>query len=109
VGQLNSLSPRVERVLAAFPQGLSKRKRSRRPVSPAPKRHGNSAVERAVIRALADGKPRQLADIRSAVEQILSQPVSIESVSWCLRMGSRKETPKFKRPARGIYQLAAQA
>lgn len=106
--QLNSLSPRVERVLAAFPKGLTKRRRPDRVASPAPKQHGNYTVERAVLRVLADGQPEKLSDIRAAVERVLGQPVSMESVSWCLRTGSRKETPKFKRPARGFYQLAPQ-
>jgi hypothetical protein len=73
-----------------------------------PKRHGNRVVERAVVRALADGTPRKLADIRSAAERLIGQPVSIESVSWCLRMGSRRETPLFVRAARGYYQLTSQ-
>jgi hypothetical protein len=49
-----------------------------------------------------------LAEIRRAVEQQLGQAVSIESVSWCLRMGSRKEPPMFVRPGRGFYQLVSQ-
>jgi hypothetical protein len=108
VGQLSNPSPRTQQVLAAFPQGVPKR---RRRVVPAPlpqKRLGNRFVERAVVRVLDDGKPRKLANIRSAAERLVGQPISIESVSWCLRMGSRKETPMFIRPARGYYQLTSQ-
>lgn len=34
--------------------------------------------------------------------------VSYESVSWCLRMGSRNEMPDFIRPTYGYYQLGSQ-
>jgi hypothetical protein len=109
VGQLSNLSPTVERVLAAFPDGAPLKRRSRAVTTPLPsKRHGNRVVERAVVRALADKTPQKLADIRSAAERLIGQPVSIESVSWCLRMGSRKESPLFVRSTRGYYQLASQ-
>ncbi len=48
------------------------------------------------------------ADIRAAVERLLGVPVSYESVSWSLRMGSRKEMPDFIRPTYGYYQLRSQ-
>lgn len=47
----------------------------------------------------------KLADIRTAVEMICCGPTSIESVSWCLRMGSRKDPVRFERVARGVYIL----
>lgn len=50
----------------------------------------------------------RLAEIRRAAEALVGRPVSVEPVSWCLRMGSRKETSLFERPARGYYQLAPQ-
>jgi hypothetical protein len=109
VGQLSNLSPTVERVLAPFPKGAPPKRRCQAVATPLPsKRHGNRVVERAVVRALADGAPRKLADIRSAAERLIGQPVSIESVSWCLLRGSRKETPLFVRPSHGFYQLASQ-
>jgi hypothetical protein len=76
--------------------------------SPARKRQGNGKVARAVHKVLADGRPQKLAEIRRGVEELLGEPVSVESVSWCLRMGSRKETLMFLRPATGYYQLAPQ-
>lgn len=72
------------------------------------KRLGNGVVQRAVLRVLAHGEPMRLADIRASIERLLDVPVSYESVSWCLRMGSRKEIPEFIRPTYGYYQLRPQ-
>jgi hypothetical protein len=60
----------------------------------------------AVVRAFGDqAGPMRLMDIHAAMEQELSQSVSIESVSWCLRMGTRGLDPQFIRVARGRYAL----
>ncbi|HEX4436466.1 MAG TPA: hypothetical protein VH061_06670 [Solirubrobacteraceae bacterium] len=77
--------------------------------SSASKRQGNGSVARVVQKVLANGRPQKLAAIRRGVEELLGEPVSVESVSWCLRTGSRKERPIFFRPANGYYQLAPQA
>ena len=65
---------------------------------PQSRRLGNGVVQRAVVRALEHGEAMRVADIR----------VSYESVSWCLRMGSRNEMPDFIRPTYGYYQLGSQ-
>jgi hypothetical protein len=49
--------------------------------------------------------PMRLRNIHAAMERQLGQPVSIESVSWCLRMGARGQDPRFVRVARGRYAL----
>jgi hypothetical protein len=108
LGQLENLSPRVERVLAAFPDGLPKGGRKPTRALPNAKRRGSGAIERAVIRVLADGQAWKLGDIVQAVERLVHGRVSVESVGWCLRAGSRKERPLFDRPARGYYQLRPQ-
>ena len=65
-------------------------------------------AERAVLHALAGRRPMRLRYIHAAVERALERAVPVEAVSWCLRAGSRKETPTVVRPARGYYQLRPQ-
>jgi hypothetical protein len=77
-------------------------------VRPRATRLGNGVVQRAIVNILADGQPMRLRDIRAAAESLLGERVSIESVSWCLRTGSRKHSPRFRRVARGYYQLTPQ-
>lgn len=50
-----------------------------------PTRLGNGVVLRAVLTILADGRPRSVREVRSAVEKHLGRPVSIHSVNWCLK------------------------
>jgi hypothetical protein len=107
--QLTNLSPRVARVLIATPEPISKRKPSAEVVGPTHRRRANGEVTRSVQKVLADGKPQKLAAIRVAAEKLLGEPVSVESVSWCLRMGCRKDRPSFVRIATGYYQLASRA
>lgn len=109
VGQLSNPSGQLIRVLSAFPAGVSSRWSGPLQTSLKAKRLGNGVIKRAVLRALADGERRKLAEVVEAVGDLTGQEVSVESVSWCLRMGSRKEQPLFDRPARGYYQLRSQA
>ena len=75
---------------------MSRRQRPRRP----------GWVLDAVVRAFGDrGGPMRLTEIHAAMERELGQSVSIESVSWCLRMGTRGLDPRFIRVARGRYAL----
>ncbi len=108
VGRLSNPTPSQKRAFEAFSGGICPRAGRAQIMSPPTKRLGNGAVCRAVTRVLAHGQPMRLADIRTAVDTICGGPVSIESVSWCLRMGSRKEPARFERVARGVYRLAPQ-
>ena len=79
------------------------------PSTPAPGRLGNGVVQRAVVAALlTSNRPMRLSEIHSAVEALLGQSVSIESVSWSLRVGCQRERPRFERERRGIYRLRNQ-
>jgi hypothetical protein len=74
----------------------SRRRRARRP----------GWVLDAIVQVLADrAGPMRLGDIYAAMERQLGQSVSMESVSWCLRMGVRGLDPRFVRVARGRYAL----
>jgi hypothetical protein len=44
--------------------------------------------------------------VHAAVEALLSEPVSVDSVSWALAADVRGPTPSFVRVARGRYVLA---
>ncbi len=74
----------------------SRRRRARRP----------GWVLDAIVQVLADrAGSMRLGDIHAAMERQLGQSVSMESVSWCLRMGVRGLDPPFVRVARGRYAL----
>jgi hypothetical protein len=85
------------RASSAQPRAIrSRRLRPRRP----------GWVLDAVVRAFGDQTgPMRLAEIHAAMERELGQSVSKESVSWCLRMGTRGLDPRFIRVARGRYVL----
>jgi hypothetical protein len=71
-----------------------------------PKRLGNGAVRRAVVKVLAaSDQPMRVAAVQAAVQVLLGRVVSYESVSWCLRMGSKGETPCFERASYYCYRL----
>jgi hypothetical protein len=72
-------------------------------------RLGNGVVQRAIVKVLAsaDG-PMRLRDIHAAVEDVLGQVVSKESVSWCLRMSKSGAGLRFERVAFGSYRLMSQ-
>jgi hypothetical protein len=108
VGQLSNPSLAQKRALEAFPSGIPQegRRASAKPATS--RRLGNGAVQRAIVRVLTGGAPMRRADIRASVENLLGQPVSIETVSWCLCVGTRKHPPVFERVAHGEYQLGPQ-
>jgi hypothetical protein len=109
LGQLQNPSPSLQVVSEAFPDGPATPSERPAAAMPSPKRLGNDVVKRAVVKVLAAStEPMRVVAIQTAVQALLGHAVSYESVSWCLRMGSRKETPLFVRPARGYYQLASQ-
>ncbi len=78
----------------------SRRRRARRP----------GWVRDAVVRVLADhGGPMRATDVHAAVEALLGEPVSSDSVSWVLSSDVRGPAPLFVRAARGRYVLASAA
>jgi hypothetical protein len=80
----------------AQPRAITSRRRPRRP----------GWVLNTVVRVLGDRDgPMRLMEIHAAMERQLGQSISIESVSWCLRMGTRGLDPRFIRVARGRYVL----
>lgn len=63
-------------------------------------------VMEAVVRVLANGGgPMRLTHVHAAVERLLSQSVSKDSVGWCLSSGSRGRRPRFERVSYGCYRL----
>ena len=105
VGQLSRPSSRLQAILdpleaaAAEPSGPSL-------PGPVKRRVGNGVVQRAIVSVLTEaGEPLPVAAIHAAVERQLGQPVSGESVSWCLRMGSKGEGGRFERMSYGVYRL----
>ena len=75
-------------------------------VAPVPvmRRLGNGVVQRAIVKTLATSdEPMRLAAIHTAVEALLGQVVSKESVGWCLRTGCRGDKPRFERAEYGYY------
>lgn len=105
VGHLCNPSSSLERVLEAAPREDARLPRS----MPTPRRLGNGAVQRAVVSVLsAAARPMRLREIRSAVDSLLGQPVSVDSLDWSLRNGCRGERPCFERVARGKYCLRDQ-
>jgi hypothetical protein len=105
VGQLSNLSPRLQSILD-LPESRVKPRTMKAQLQPAMRKLGNGVVQRAVVNVLSAADcPMRRADIRSAVERQLGQPVSKESVSWCLRMGIEGPSPRFERAAHGVYRL----
>jgi hypothetical protein len=76
-------------------------------VAPEPAgRLGNGVVQRAVVKVLAESDgPMRLSAVCAAVEAMLGQVVSKESVSWCLRTGCGGDEPRFERASYGCYRL----
>jgi hypothetical protein len=52
--------------------------------------------------------PMRVPEIRSAIGNLLGQPVSSDSLAWSLRKGCRGEQPPFERVKYGIYRLRDQ-
>lgn len=75
----------------------SRRRRARRP----------GWVHDVVLRVLADHEgPMRVTHVHAAVEALLGEPVSVDSVSWALAADVRGPAPSFVRVARGRYVLA---
>jgi hypothetical protein len=53
--------------------------------------------------------PMRVAQVHAAVEALLGEAVSKDSVSWCLSAGAHKKERLFVRIARGRYVLARDA
>jgi hypothetical protein len=106
LARLSSLSASLQAVLEAPAPGPAQCAESQAAALPSAKRLGNGVVQRAVVKVLATAdRPMRLAHICAAVEARLGQPVSIESVSWCLATGVRAKVPRFERVSYGCYQL----
>jgi hypothetical protein len=110
IGQLQNLPPRLQVVFEAFSDGaLGWSAQPVAALASSPKRLGNGVVQRAVANVLeASDQPMRVVAIRTAVEALLGQAVSYESVSWCLRMGSRGHKPRFERASYYCYRLRGQ-
>lgn len=60
----------------------------------------------AVVQVLADRpESMRLTHVHAAVETLLDQTVSKDSVGWCLSTGARGKEPRFERVAYGCYRL----
>jgi hypothetical protein len=93
-------------VLDAFPDGFPGQPPGPVVRQPVMRKLGNGVVQRAVVKALAAAeRPMGLAEVQTAVESLLGQSVSLNSIKWCLSTGARGEKPCFERVARGCYQL----
>ena len=86
------------RASGALPRVIaSRRRRARRP----------GWVHDAVVRVLVDqGGPMRVTHVHAAVEALLGESVSADSVSWALASNVRGPAPSFVRVARGQYVLA---
>jgi hypothetical protein len=50
--------------------------------------------------------PMRVAQVHAAVEALLGEAVSKDSVSWCLSTGINRKDQLFVRVARGRYMVA---
>jgi len=107
IGQLSKPSPRLRVVLDVCPDdsfGQPPRPVVQQPVM---RKLGNGVVQRAIVKVLAAAdRPMRLAEVLTAVEGLLGQPVSRNSIFWCLSTGARGMEPRFERVARGCYRLS---
>jgi hypothetical protein len=103
IEQLSKLSSRLQAVLESPAPSSALNK----PASPArARRLGNGVLQRAVVGVLTEARePMHLAAIHTAVEHLIGQRVSRESVSWCLRMDVKGERRHFERVSYGVYRL----
>jgi len=96
----------LETVLRSALEGSPTRRRVSTAVLPEAKRLGNSVVQRAVIRALAEAdRAMDVGEAHVAVEALLGRSVSRDSVNSCLSTGARGARPDFQRVGPGRYQL----
>ena len=102
-GSLGRLAEKLARLRTsdAPPRAItSQRHRARRP----------GWVQDAVVRVLADHEgPMRPTQVHAAVEALLGESVSPDSVSWALASDVRCPAPRFVRVARGRYVLARAA
>jgi hypothetical protein len=69
--------------------------------------HRPGWIADAVVRVLAHaGVPMHRQQVHAAVECLLGQPVSKDSVDSCLSGGARRKKPQFERVSSGCYRLA---
>src|ERR1035441_7420918 len=105
-GHYSNHSPAFTGVLDAFPGGIPEQIDRRVLEAPRTGRLGNGVVQRAVIKALVEaGRPMDVGEAQTAVEQLLGYPVSRDSVGSCLSTGARAARLGFERVARGRYRL----
>jgi hypothetical protein len=106
VRQLSKPSTRLRIVLDAFPDGFPGQPPGPVVRQPVMRKLGNGAVQRAIVKVLATAeRPMRLAEVQAAVENLLSQSVSRNSIKWCLSTGARDKKLRFERVARGCYRL----
>jgi hypothetical protein len=108
VGQLSNPTAPLRAIFEALPDSPIVRKAgSPARVAPEPKmlKLGNGVVQAAVVKVLAAAdRPMGLAEVQTAVDALLGQPVSKDSINSCLSTGSRGDKPRFERVGRGCYR-----
>jgi hypothetical protein len=105
VGQLSNPSSRLQVVLDV-PGGSHSLSPRPSVLEPVTRGLRSGAIQRAVgIVLTATGQPMRVAEVQAAVEELLNQTVSKDSVNWCLSTGARGAEPRFERVARGCYRL----
>lgn len=64
------------------------------------------AIQQAVTAVLREAdEPLAAQEIHAAVESRLDQPVSRDSVHWCLSTGAKGESGRYERVSTGWYRL----
>jgi hypothetical protein len=101
--RLSYVAKRLKRLRdsEAQPRSIrSQRKRDRRP----------GWVTDVVVRVLVEGgEPMRATHVHAAVERLLGQSVSKDSVDSCLSKGVRGKAPRFERISPGRYRLVGSA
>ena len=95
----------IERLLGAKEEALSRFVASAVSVR-SPRGYRQGAVLGAVIEVLADGEPRSLNAIQTAVERHIGGPVPVATVRNALSEHSGRVGMRFRRAGRGVYQRA---
>jgi hypothetical protein len=105
MGALINHADRLDRLNEMRRQLLKEAAQDPRTASEAPSRHG--ATQEAVIKVLTACalEPMGIKSIKAAVELIVGEPVSRDTVSSCLSVGARMEQPRFLRVKPGWYRL----
>ena len=106
LGRLSNPSAPLMAVFEALPDEPIEPRQHPAPQVPVG-RLGNGEVQRAVVKVLAAAKrPMRTADVHRGVEDLLSIPVSRDSVNSCLSTKARGEHPAFVRTEPAVYWLA---